>query len=347
MLEPHGTRLGTLNEDFAIESLPGDVFQLGNTSWRILRIERGAVRVEDVQGLPPNIPFWFGEAPGRTAELSESVCDLLGWLGRRLDGAGDGDGMVGAEAGTDKTGMVGGGTIEAGTDEIGMAGDRAEATGTGTAGARTAGAANPETRVRLARELAARAGIGVDAGAQIVDYLCAGHAALGALPDRDTVVLERFFDESGGMQLVIHARFGSRLNRAWGLALRKRFCRKFNFELQAAATEDAIVLSLGESHSFALEEVCRYLSPETVRDVLTQALLDAPMFDVRWRWNANVSLAIRASGAGARSRRTSSACRPRTSWPPSSPTRSPAPRTSPARARSPTTRWWSRRSPTR
>ena len=246
VLEPHGTRLGTLNEDFAIESLPGDVFQLGNTSWRILRIERGAVRVEDAQGLPPNIPFWFGEAPGRTAELSESVCDLLGWLGRRLDGAGDG----------------------------------------------TAGAATPETRVRLARELAARAGIGADAGAQIVDYLCAGHAALGALPDRDTVVLERFFDESGGMQLVIHARFGSRLNRAWGLALRKRFCRKFNFELQAAATEDAIVLSLGESHSFALEEVCRYLSPETVRDVLTQALLDAPMFDVRWRWNANVSLAI-------------------------------------------------------
>ena len=125
-----------------------------------------------------------------------------------------------------------------------------------------------------------------------MDYLCAGHAALGALPDRDTVVLERFFDESGGMQLVIHSRFGSRLNRAWGLALRKRFCRKFNFELQAAATEDAIVLSLGESHSFALDEVCRYLSPETVRDVLTQALLDAPMFDVRWRWNANVSLAV-------------------------------------------------------
>ena len=357
VLEPHGTRLGTLNEDFAIESLPGDVFQLGNTSWRILRIERGAVRVEDAQGLPPNIPFWFGEAPGRTAELSESVCDLLGWLGRRLDGAGDGDGKGGAEAtgvgaagtgmagagtddtgmagdgaeaagtgrcrggtteaGTDDTGMagdgadgagtvgteaagvgaagtgmVGDGTTEAGTDEIGMARDGAEATGTGMAGARTAGAATPETRVRLARELTARAGIGADAGAQIVDYLCAGHAALGALPDRDTVVLERFFDESGGMQLVIHARFGSRLNRAWGLALRKRFCRKFNFELQAAATEDAIVLSLGESHSFALDEVARYLSPETVRDVLTQALLDAPMFDVRWRWNANVSLAI-------------------------------------------------------
>ena len=243
VLEPHGTRVGSLNEDFAIESLPGDIFQLGNTSWRILRIERSAVRVEDAQGLPPNIPFWFGEAPGRTAELSESVCDLLEWLERRFDGAGH-------EA-----------TAEA-------------------------------SRLRIAGELAERTGAGHEGSAQIVDYLCAAHAALGALPDRNTVVLERFFDESGGMQLVIHSRFGSRLNRAWGLALRKRFCRTFNFELQAAATEDAIVLSLGETHSFELGDVCRFLSPETVRDVLTQALLDAPMFDIRWRWNANVSLAI-------------------------------------------------------
>ena len=251
VLEPHGTRIGSLNEDFAIESLPGDIFQLGNTSWRILRIERGAVRVEDAHGLPPNLPFWLGEAPGRTGELSESVCGLCGWLGHRLDAAG-------------------------------------------------ADAAAPQTRARLAHELAGRTGIGAEASVQIVDYLCAGHAALGALPDRDTVVLERFFDESGGMQLVIHARFGSRLNRAWGLALRKRFCRKFNFELQAAATEDAIVLSLGEVHSFALDEVCRYLSPGTVRDVLTQALLDAPMFDVRWRWNANVSLAVPRFRSGSK-----------------------------------------------
>ena len=243
VLEPHGTRLGSLNEDFAIESLPGDIFQLGNTSWRILRIERGSVRVEDAHGQPPNLPFWLGEAPGRTEELSGSVCDLLGQLAQGFEAAG-------------------------------------------------AGASAPEARSRIADELARRTGIGADATGQIVDYLCTAHAALGALPDRDTVVLERFFDESGGMQLVIHSRFGSRLNRAWGLALRKRFCRKFNFELQAAATEDAIVLSLGEVHSFALDEVCRYLSPETVRDVLIQALLDAPMFDVRWRWNANVSLAI-------------------------------------------------------
>ena len=250
-LEPHGTYLGSLNEDFAIESLPGDIFQLGNTSWRILRIERSAVRVEDARGLPPNLPFWLGEAPGRTDELSESVCGLLGWLGERFDAAGP-------------------------------------------------HAPAPGTRTGIASEFDAHTGAGPEASAQIVDYLCAAHAALGALPDGDTLVLERFFDESGGMQLVIHSRFGSRLNRAFGLALRKRFCRKFNFELQAAATEDAIVLSLGESHSFALDEVCRYLAPETVRDVLTQALLDAPMFNARWRWNANVSLAVPRFRSGAR-----------------------------------------------
>ena len=251
VLEPHGTYLGSLNEDFAIESLPGDIFQLGNTSWRILRVERGSVRVEDAHGQPPNMPFWLGEAPGRTGELSDGVCDLLGWLAGRFEASG-------------------------------------------------AAATDRETRTRLAHEVVKRIGIGADAAEQIVDYLCAAHAALGALPDRDTVVFERFFDESGGMQLVIHSRFGSRLNRAWGLALRKRFCRKFNFELQAAATEDAIVLSLSEAHSFALDEVARYLSPETVRDVLTQALLDAPMFDVRWRWNANVSLAIPRFRGGAK-----------------------------------------------
>ena len=251
VLEPHGTRLGSLNEDFAIESLPGDIFQLGNTSWRILRIERSSVRVEDAHGQPPNLPFWLGEAPGRTGELSDSVCDLLGWLARRFEAAG-------------------------------------------------ASATDGDVRTRFAHELVERIGVGTDAAEQIVDYLCTAHAALGALPDRDTVVFERFFDESGGMQLVIHSRFGSRLNRAWGLALRKRFCRKFNFELQAAATEDAIVLSLSEAHSFALDEVARYLSPETVRDVLTQALLDAPMFDVRWRWNANVSLAIPRFRGGAK-----------------------------------------------
>ncbi|MEE8616304.1 MAG: ATP-dependent DNA helicase, partial [Roseateles sp.] len=240
ILEPAGTFIGTLNEDFAIESLPGDIFQLGNNSWRILRIEAGKVRVDDAQGLPPNMPFWFGEAPGRSDELSASVARLRATLSARLgDGAGSAESRAGAVAWL------------TGTD-----------------------------------------GVVPSAAEQLVDYLAASRAALTVLPDHDHVVLERFFDDSGGMQLVVHSSFGSRINRAWGLALRKRFCRKFNFELQAAATEDAIVLSLGETHSFPLPEVARYLNSASVRDVLVQALLDAPMFTVRWRWNANIALAV-------------------------------------------------------
>ncbi|WP_025772636.1 DEAD/DEAH box helicase [Thioalkalivibrio sp. HK1] len=247
ILEPQGMRIGSLNEDFAIESRPGDVFQLGNNSWRIRRVEQGKVRVEDAQGMPPTLPFWLGEAPGRTDELSMRVCDLLQGIASALKTQGQ----------------------EATTLE-----DRRA------------------SRDRIARDLAERTGAGIDACAQIIEYLECAHSALGALPDRKTVVLERFFDESGGMQLVIHTRLGSRINRAFGLALRKRMCRKFNFELQAAATEDAIVLSLGETHSFALADVCRYLSPLIVREVLIQALLEAPVFETRWRWNANISLAI-------------------------------------------------------
>jgi ATP-dependent Lhr-like helicase len=235
MLEPQAQVIGSVNEDFAIESLPGDVFQLGNTSYRILRIERGTVRVEDAHGAPPGIPFWFGEAPGRTAELSQSV-------GRVRE------------------------AVEAAL----------------AAGGRTAAIA----------WLTGEIGIPPTAAEQIADYLGAARAALGALPTLHLVALERFFDESGGMQLVVHAPFGSRINRAWGLALRKRFCRQFNFELQAAATEDAIVLSLATSHSFPLEEVGRYLNAKTVRPLLVQALLDAPMFVTRWRWNAAVALAL-------------------------------------------------------
>jgi ATP-dependent helicase Lhr and Lhr-like helicase len=235
VLEPEGSVIGSVNEDFAIESTAGEIFQLGNTSWKILRIEPGKVRVEDARGQPPGIPFWIGEAPARTAELSFSVSRLREDLGRDLEAAGE-----------------------------------------------------PAARRRL------ESGVGVPAQAaeQIVDYLAAARASLGVLPTQGTLVLERFFDESGGMQLVLHAPFGRRINFAWGLALRKRFCRKFNIELQAAATEDAIVLSLGPSHSFPLEDVFRYLRAGSVRDVLVQALLAAPMFAVRWRWNAARSLAI-------------------------------------------------------
>jgi ATP-dependent Lhr-like helicase len=234
MLEPEGFSVGTVNEDFAVESLQGDIFQLGNTSYRILRVERGTVRVEDAQGQPPSIPFWLGEAPGRSDELSVAVSRLRAEIGHRLETDG--------------------------------------------------GSAH--------RWLAEEVGIGEIASAQVIDYLAAGRAALHALPTHDTIIFERFFDESGGMQLVIHSSFGSRINRAWGLSLRKRFCRTFNFELQAAATEDHIVLSLTHAHSFELTDAARYLHSNTVRQVLIQALCAAPMFTVRWRWTAGIALAL-------------------------------------------------------
>ncbi len=236
VLEPENHMIGTVNEDFAVESMAGDVFQLGNASYRIQRVERGTVRVEDAQGQPPTIPFWLGEAPGRTDELSAAVSRLRAGIDTRL---------------------------------------RADASGKAAQ-----------------RWLTEEIGINEPAAEQLVEYLAAGFAALSCLPTQDTIVLERFFDEAGGMQLVIHAPFGSRINRAWGLALRKRFCRKFNFELQAAATEDNIVLSLTTAHSFELAEVARYLNSASVRPVLIQAMLDAPMFTTRWRWTAGISLAL-------------------------------------------------------
>jgi ATP-dependent Lhr-like helicase len=233
VLDPGDTFVGTLNEDFAIESHAGDIFQLGNASWRILQVAGGTVRVADAHGLPPTIPFWLGEAPARSRELSRAVSDLRRDVDRHL-----------AE-GSDDPGC--------GLDELRDQGP---------------------------------------AVAQIHAYLAEGRRALGVIPTQETLVLERFFDESGGMQLVLHAPFGSRINKAWALALRKRFCRQFNFELQAAATEDALMLSLGPLHSFPLSDVFRYLHPETTRDVLVQAFLDAPVFETRWRWNATVSLAV-------------------------------------------------------
>lgn len=235
MLEPQADKIGTVNEDFAVESIAGDIFQLGNTSYRILRIEPGKVRVEDAQGAAPNIPFWLGEAPGRTDELSFAVSRLRADVERQW------------LAGT------------------------------------------PDEAVAWACHTL---NLDEPAARQLIDYLGRTVAALGVLPTQDRLVLERFFDESGGMQLVIHSPRGSRLNRAWGLALRKRFCRRFNVELQAAATEDAIVLSLSTSHSFPLDEVARYLHSSSALGVLIQALLDAPLFGVRWRWNATTALAL-------------------------------------------------------
>ncbi len=237
-LEPEGTVVGTVNEDWAVESNAGDIFQLGNASWRVLRVEPGIVRVADAKGAPPTLPFWLGEAPGRTRELSAELADLR-------EGA--------ALAGEDAASQL---MVECGP-------------------------ALP------------------DGGAtQIAGYVDAGIKVLGTSPTQKRVVLERFFDESGGMQLVVHAPFGSRINKAWGLALRKRFCVGFGFELQAAANEEAIVLSLGPQHSFPLEDVFDYLHPNTAREVLVQALLAAPMFETRWRWNAQRALLLDRSRGG-------------------------------------------------
>ena len=244
VLEPAGTFIGTLNEDFAIESAAGDVFQLGNCSYRILRVESGRVRVEDARGQPPTVPFWIGEAPARSTELSGAVSRLRAEVDAALP------------------------TVDA--------------------TAISACCVQLEARHALA-PLAAR---------QLVEYLAAAKAMLGVLPTQQQLVLERFFDEAGDMHLVIHAPFGARINRALGLVLRKRFCRAFNFELQAAATEDAVVLSLGETHSFALGDVPRFLNSRSAEAVLVQALLDAPMFATRWRWVATTSLAVRRARAG-------------------------------------------------
>jgi len=235
LAEPDNTLVGTVNEDWAIESMAGDVFLLGTTSWRIRRVEPGIVRVEDAHGAPPSVPFWLGEAPGRTRELSSEVCAL------RSD--------VAAELGS---------------------GEQADVVG----------------------RLIGECGISPAAAETIAAYLGTGLAQLGALPTMDTVVLERFFDDAGGMQLVGHAPFGARLNRALGLALRKRFCVTFDFELQAAASDDAILLSLGPQHSFPLERVPKFLASGTVEEVVRQAVLTSPMFAARWRWNLNTSLAV-------------------------------------------------------
>ncbi|SDH71292.1 ATP-dependent helicase Lhr and Lhr-like helicase [Pseudomonas benzenivorans] len=267
LLEPQGQAVGTVNEDFAVESLAGDIFQLGNQSYRILRVEPGKVRVEDARGQPPSIPFWLGEAPGRSDELSAAVARLREQVEALL-----------GKAAPNEAALTPGPPAWASCVALPPASMQSSPGGRGERSACT----------WLMDEI----GLGESAARQIVDYLAQARAALGALPTQRRLLLERFFDESGGMQLIIHSPFGSRLNRAWGLALRKRFCRSFNFELQAAATEDALILSLSTSHSFPLDEVWRYLHSSSAEHILVQALLDAPLFGVRWRWNATTALAL-------------------------------------------------------
>ena len=233
VLEPDETLIGTVDEDFAVESMAGDVMLLGNSSWRIRRVESGKVRVEDAAGAAPTIPFWLGEGPARTPELSAEVAAVREEVAGRL-----------ADPDAAALWLMNEGALD-----------------------------------RRGAELAR-------------DYIAAGRAALGAVPTLDTIVAERFFDEAGGQQLIIHAPFGGRINRAWGMALRKRICQSFDFELQAAATDDGVLLSLGPQHSFPLESIFEMVHPSGVERLLTDAALQAPMFATRWRWNASRSLAL-------------------------------------------------------
>ncbi|MBI2935514.1 MAG: DEAD/DEAH box helicase, partial [Chloroflexi bacterium] len=239
--DPEGIFVGTVNEDFAVESVAGDVFLLGNTPWRIRRVERGRVRVEDAQGATPTVPFWLGEAPGRTRELSEAVSELREGIAQRLEQPGSAEGWLRGEC-----------------------------------------------------------GVSPEAAEQAVRYVAEGARVLSAIPTARRVIAERFFDESGGMQLVIHAPFGARINRAWGMALRKRICRTFDFELQAAATDDGINLSLGPGQSFPLADTFRFLSSKNVEEVLLQAVFQAPLFGIRWRWDAARALALLRFTGGRR-----------------------------------------------
>ena len=231
--EPEETFVGTVNEDFAIESMAGDVFLLGNTPWKIRRVESGRVRVEDAQGQSPTVPFWLGEAPGRTRELSEHVTALREGIAARLERTQEAETWVLAETGIDR-----------------------------------------------------------EAGRQLVAYMEEGNRVLGMVPTGRRVVAERFFDDTGGMQIIIHAPFGARINRAWGMSLRKQICRNLDFELQASATDDGLNFSLGPSLSFPVGDVFSYISSQNADRVLRQAVLQAPMFNTRWRWNATRALAV-------------------------------------------------------
>ena len=246
IVQPEGIQIATLDEDFAIDSSAGDVILLGNTSWRIQRVESaGRVLVEDAHGQPPNVPFWRGEAPQRTMELSKFVSELRSEIDKRTKGL-----LPGYISQVNPSVTA---TVTWLKDECGVDDSGAE---------------------------------------QMIGYIVAGRAVLGAVPTLTTIIAERFFDEGGGMQLILHAPFGGRINKAWGLALRKRFCRGFNFELQAAATDNGLNISLAEQHSFPLSDVFQFINDRTATELLEQASLDSPIFKARWRWDAGRSLQL-------------------------------------------------------
>jgi ATP-dependent Lhr-like helicase len=263
---PEGTIVGTVDEDFAVESNSGDIMLLGNTSWRITRVEgrSGRMLVQDAHGAPPSVPFWRGEAPARTSELSAQVAELRQRVSDLLP----------------NTQPV---RTEVGRSEEGGSEERKTVRGLEF---------SPEVGTTI-EWLQQESGLDGAGAVQLIQYLLDGRAVLGTVPTQKRVIAERFFDEAGGMQLIIHAPFGGRINKAWGLALRKRFCRSFNFELQAAATDDGINIALAEQHSFPLADVFHFLQPETAEEVVQQAALTgSPIFQTRWRWDANRSLAL-------------------------------------------------------
>jgi ATP-dependent Lhr-like helicase len=263
--QPDEIVVGTVDEDFAVESNAGDIMLLGNTSWRIRRIESnsGRLLVEDAHGAPPNIPFWRGEAPARTDELSHHVAELRERVSALLPN----------------------------TAPLPVPNNPETGTGAGTKARLRGIESSPEVQSAVAW-LKDECGLDDSGAEQLVEYIVTGRAVLTEVPTQNCIIAERFFDEGGGMQLIIHAPFGGRINKAWGLALRKRFCRSFNFELQASATDNGLNIALAEQHSFPLSDVFHYLQTETVQEVLEQAALASPIFATRWRWDANRSLAL-------------------------------------------------------
>ncbi len=273
ILQPEGVQIATLDEHFAVDSSPGDVVLLGNNSWRIQKIESaGRVLVEDAHGAPPTIPFWEGEAPQRTAVLSQSVADLR-----------------------EKVAVL---TPDVAPNHLISIGS--EATCLDSEAWEGAPRAPAEQIAAAIAWLQHECCLCRSAAMQILTYIVAGRAALGAVPTQKTIIAERFFDDGGGMQLILHTPFGGRVNKAWGLALRKRFCRGFNFELQASATDNGINISLAEQHSFPLADVWRFLTEHTARELLEQASITSPIFKNRWRWAAGRSLQLLRMQKGKR-----------------------------------------------
>jgi ATP-dependent helicase Lhr and Lhr-like helicase len=279
--EPEGVVIGTVDEDFAVESLRGDIILLGNSSWRIRRVQSGSVLVEDAKGAPPNIPFWLGEAPARTTELSQQVAEIRERV-NQLTGA--------AVPLPSSAGLPAGILRPPAQQELNSPTEENREFSQPSSNYEQANhESGRSTAIHWLRD---ECGMDLAGAEQTVEYIVAGRAVLRGVPTRQTIIAERFFDESGGMQLVIHAPFGGRINKAWGLALRKRFCRSFNFELQAAATENGINIALGEQHSFPLADVFHFLHGESVEELLEQAVIASPIFGTRWRWTAGRSLAL-------------------------------------------------------